>query len=250
MTALSQSREEPNNIFLEVNRTELVEKYTAYVHGIARKIKRTLSSQIELDDLISYGMTGLFEAANRFDPSRGANFTTFSYYRIRGAIYDGLRGMGWVSRTEYQKIKFGERANTYLESMANVASPRHQPELDELAAQVGQLITIFITSLDSAHEDDLEDRGQVRQDKLFEEKELRGVLKEAIGKLPAKDSELIELYYFKDLSLEEAGKRMGLSKSWTCRRHAQVVDKLSKLMRDLIHKTPVESHKSPLKLTG
>ena len=86
-----------------LSQKELVEQYSEYVVRIAKQVKRTLSPNIETDDLISYGMTGLIEAAERFDPSLGANFSTFSYYRIRGAIYDGLRVMGSLSRTEYRR---------------------------------------------------------------------------------------------------------------------------------------------------
>ena len=75
---------------------QLIEQYGSFVRSIARQVKKSVSPRIELDDLIAYGMTGLLEAGERFDAKQGANFTTFSYYRIRGAIYDGLRGMGWV----------------------------------------------------------------------------------------------------------------------------------------------------------
>ena len=63
----------------KVDATALVEQYTPFVKKIAAKIKRTLSKNIEFDDLMSYGMTGLLEAADRFDASKGANFMTFSY---------------------------------------------------------------------------------------------------------------------------------------------------------------------------
>jgi DNA-directed RNA polymerase specialized sigma subunit len=46
-------------------------------------------------------------------------------------------------------------------------------------------------------------------------------LKRAIASLPAKNREIIERYYFEEVSLEEIGDRMGLSKSWVCRIHAK-----------------------------
>lgn len=229
------------DIFLKSGRTELVKKYGSYVQGIARKIKRTLSSQIEYDDLVSYGMKGLFEAAERFDPTRGANFTTFSYYRIRGAIYDGLRGMGWVNRSEYQKIRFEERANQYLETKANERLHRpgsigrkQEDEINELGQQVSHLVTIFITSMENIAEDELEDKQTQKQDSLVEEKQMQALLGTALQKLPEKDRKLIELYYFKAMSLEEVGKQLGLSKSWTCRKHATVIEHLGKIMRQLL----------------
>ena len=66
----------------------ICEQYMPYVRSIAGKVKKTIAKEIEFDDLVEYGMIGLLEAADRYDPEHGANFMTFAYYRIRGAIYD------------------------------------------------------------------------------------------------------------------------------------------------------------------
>lgn len=220
---------------------ELVEQFAPFVRSIARQIKKSVSPRIELEDLVGYGMTGLLEAADRYDASHGANFSTFSYYRIRGAIYDGLRGMGWVSRTEYQKIRFGERATAYLEN----ASHKDPQSVEDLANQVNQLVTIFVTSLEGMVDQEFEDKSSMRQDDRMEHEQLRKMMKEALLKLPVQDQELIQLYYFRDLSLEEVGQKIGLSKSWTCRRHAQVVDKLGTLIRNMM--SPLPQHSSKLR---
>ncbi len=210
-----------------VEQSQLVEQYGSFVRSIARQVKKSVSPRIELDDLIAYGMTGLLEAAERFDEKQGVNFTTFSYYRVRGAIYDGLRGMGWVNRSEYQKIRFGEQANAYLESAGNSSGEN----LEELANQVNSLVTIFVTSLEGLQNQDFEDtKVQGQEDRLLQ-LELKTNLKKALSRLPRSDLELIQLYYFGNLSLEEVGKKIGLSKSWTCRKHAQVIEKLSALIR-------------------
>jgi RNA polymerase sigma factor for flagellar operon FliA len=89
------------------------------VQAIARKVKRTLGAAIELDDLVGYGSKGLVEAAERFDGRAGVAFTTFAYYRIRGAMYDGIRAMGWYSRADYARYRAEERANQYLQAQAD-----------------------------------------------------------------------------------------------------------------------------------
>lgn len=218
-------------------KSALVNQYTPLVRSIAKQIKKTLTPRIEMDDLMGYGITGLLEAAERYDPKHGANFSTFSYYRVRGAIYDGLRGMGWLSRNEYQKIRFGERANAYLENQANrnmgVQDDRRSPNdhVEELASQVSQLVTIFVTSLDAMEDMQVEDEHLTRQDQLFEDRQAKQMLRQAISELDREDQELLRLYYFQDLSLEEVGEKIGLSKSWTCRKHAQVIEKLGSLFR-------------------
>lgn len=220
-------------------KNKIVEQHTPLVWSIAKQVKKTLSPRIEIDDLVGYGMTGLLEAAERFDPNHGANFSTFGYYRIRGAIYDGLRSMGWLSRSEYQKTRAGERANSLMEAHAtrdasltrdNRSTSDH---VDDLANQVSQLVTIFVTSLDALTETDFEDTNARKQDALLEEKQSKKVLHTAIAALPPEDKELLRLYYFEDLSLEEVGNRIGLSKSWTCRRHSQVIQKLTSQFKQL-----------------
>jgi RNA polymerase sigma factor for flagellar operon FliA len=81
------------------DRQRLVDANVPFVRSIAAKIKEQLPREIEFDDLVAYGMQGLLEAAERYDGSHGTSFTTFAYYRVRGAMFDGLRGMGWLPRT-------------------------------------------------------------------------------------------------------------------------------------------------------
>lgn len=223
----------------KLDKQSLIHQYTPFVRGIVAKIKKTLTKNIEFDDLMSYGMMGLLEAAERYDAKYGANFMTFSYYRIRGAIYDGLRGMGWVSRSEYQKIRFEERATSYLENMAaremGSTSDHKSVEdhLEELSNQVSQLVTIYVTSLEAMEDLQIEDKEAEAQDTRFADVEMRKYVRQAITMLSDDDRKIIELYYFKELSLQEVGNQLGLSKSWTSRRHAQAVDRLSKILQEL-----------------
>jgi len=45
----------------------------------------------EWEDMAQEGMLGLLRAQRRFDPSRGAQFCTFAYPHVRGAILDAAR---------------------------------------------------------------------------------------------------------------------------------------------------------------
>lgn len=227
-----------------LSQKQLVEQYSEYVVRIAKQVKRTLSPNIETDDLISYGMTGLIEAAERFDPTLGANFSTFSYYRIRGAIYDGLRVMGSLSRTEYRRQRFDEKAATYMESESNRTmvkdKPRTSPEeeLEGMAKKVQRMITIYVTALDDKELHAIADDDAEACDDRLARLQLYEKMRAAIGKLSKSDQEIITAYYFEDKSLEEVGKRLGLSKSWTCRKHARAIEKLSDAFMSMV-KDPV-----------
>ena len=48
------------------------------------------SRSVDPADLVGYGVFGLIDAIEKFDPSHGVKFETYAAPRIRGAIYDGF----------------------------------------------------------------------------------------------------------------------------------------------------------------
>ena len=103
----------------ERRRDRLVEENVDYVRALAGQIREHLTASVDLEDLVAYGLKGLIEAADRFDPRQRVRFTTFAYYRIRGAMFDGLRRMGWLKRGAYARARLEERANAYLQTIAH-----------------------------------------------------------------------------------------------------------------------------------
>jgi len=224
----------------EVNR--LVERHLSLVQALARKVKRTLGAAIDLEDLVGYGSKGLVEAAERFDPKQGVAFTTFAYYRVRGAMYDGLRTMGWYSRADYARYRAEERANEYLRSQAEregagraeAPAGNRGGRTEEALAGVAELLSgvaaIHITSLEAASS--VPDETLPPPDAAVETGRLSRRVREAVTRLPPKERQLMELYYFADKTLEEAGAALGLSKSWASRLHARAVDLLREALAD------------------
>lgn len=226
---------------MAADKKRLVEQHLSLVQAIARKVKKTLGRSIELDDLIAYGSQGLVEAAERFDARPGVAFSTFAYYRIRGAMFDGLRTMGWYSRADYARYRAEERANEYLQSHADregaqpEASARPGDAAEALAA-VAQVLsgvaTVHITSLEAAAH--VADQTFASPDAGIDPGRLGRRMRQAITTLPEKERRLMELYYFEEKTLEEAGGALGLSKSWACRLHARAVDLLRAAMADML----------------
>src|SRR4051812_21483119 len=143
---------------MAAERNRLVEQHLSLVQAIAAKLKRTLGRSIEFEDLVAYGAKGLIEAAERFDPQQKVAFTTFAYYRIRGAMLDGLRTMGWYSRADYARYRAEERANEYLQNQADregaAKDDGDKPEAGEALEGIAKILsgvaTIHITSLEAA----------------------------------------------------------------------------------------------------
>jgi RNA polymerase sigma factor for flagellar operon FliA len=211
-------------------RQRLVDESVPFVRAIAAKVREDLPKEIEFDDLFSYGMQGLLEAAERFDQRHGVSFQTFAYYRVRGAIFDGLRRMGWLPRAEYARLRFEERAAAYLSNLADrdagAAQLEDTPgnidvahELRHLAEALAGVAAIFVTSLDARDEGGNAPAPQTQ----LERRERGRTIKRAVESLPDKERRLVELYYYEDRSLEEAGAALGLSKSWASRLHARAI---------------------------
>jgi RNA polymerase sigma factor for flagellar operon FliA len=218
----------------------LVEDHLGLVRAQAAAIVRRLPSAIEFDDLVSYGTTGLCEAAARFEPERGLRFSTFAYYRIRGAIYDGLRTSGWLNRREWARVRERERVDAYVQSRAERAPAGAMSPDDDLASLSDALAgaaTIFVTSLEA------ERAGEAVADapgpgEILELGELGTAVRRAIAGLPEQERRLVEDAYFGGKNLLEAGAALGISKSWASRLHASAIDHLRQALEPAVSGEP------------
>jgi RNA polymerase sigma factor for flagellar operon FliA len=219
------------------DRDRLVEENLDLVRSIAGKLRRSLGRTLDLDELVAYGAKGLVEAASRFDSRQGAAFSTFAYYRIRGAMLDGMRTMGWYSRADYARYRAEERANEYLrnraeqEGAAGAGQARDAAEtLAEIAEVLSGVATVHITSLEAAAS--VTDERLPPPDQQLERLHLQARARKAMHKLPDKERRLLQLHYFEDRNLEAAGAELGLSKSWVSRLHARAVDRLRQVLEE------------------
>jgi RNA polymerase sigma factor for flagellar operon FliA len=215
---------------LTTNPNRLIEAYRSYSHAISAEVLKKLPSSVDRDDVIGAAELGLVEAAQKFDPSRGVLFKTFAYYRIRGAIYDALRKNGWLKGDA--RLRFEAGANEYLKDHTEAGAGETVPpstayaELQHLTSAV---VTSFMLSLDGL-KCEIADPNTVSAEDALLRRDAQRQLKDALSQLPESNRRLIEEYYFREATLEEIGRRMGLSKSWVCRLHAKSLDMLRALM--------------------
>lgn len=208
-------------------RDQLIAMHMPYAASIASRVYQSLSRVVEYEEVLSSARLGLLEAAKRYNEKAGVDFKTFAYYRIKGAIYDGLRKAGWIPRTLYAKLKFEEAANDYLRFMSEHADSRvMDPAEEELTDTVNSLASIYIISFDSTEDLEVEDTSSPSLEKSAEFRQVRRHMREAINSLPDTEKKLIKMYYFQNRTLEEVGQELGLSKSWTSRLHARALELL------------------------
>ena len=112
-------------------RERLILHYSPLVKFVAGRVAAGLPQNIEQSDLVSYGIFGLIDAIDKFDPGRGFKFETYAISRIKGAIIDELRSIDWVPRSVRAKARAIERAYSKLENEL-----RRSPEDSEVAAEL------------------------------------------------------------------------------------------------------------------
>src|SRR2546425_189353 len=80
-------------------RDRLILHYAPLVKYVAGRVSVGLPANIEQGDLITYGIFGLIDAIDKYDPTRNIKFETYALARIKGAIIDELRAIDWVPRS-------------------------------------------------------------------------------------------------------------------------------------------------------
>ncbi len=197
---------------------------------------------IELDELVALGNTGLAEAAQRFDPDRGASFATFAWYRVNGAIVDGLRRQTQLPRRTWAKLVALRAAGEYLEqrgeaqagAMQRGAAPVEGSDaLREIRDAMSAIRTMYVTSLDAMRDRGFDTAdGAPASDAQLDTSRFAAKLRAAIEGLPDRERALVTKHYYEGKNLLEAGAELGISKSWASRLHAQAVEKLRMIVDD------------------
>lgn len=215
----------------------LIEDCQGLVRSLAIRIRKKLSSHVELDDLVADGQIGLVEAARDFDPTKGAKFSTYAYYRIRGAIYDGLSRMSWRGKSRRREIHYEQLANDVLrlenEYAEEGAASTVELDWTWLRNISGALATIYLSTQgdEDAEPFDPSDDLERGPERTAITREIRERLRQLVDSLPAEAGALIRAVYFEDQTLEEAGRRIGVSKSWASRLHARALSQLARSLR-------------------
>ncbi|MDZ4654570.1 MAG: RNA polymerase sigma factor WhiG [Coriobacteriia bacterium] len=230
-------------------RETLILNYSPLVKYVAGRLSSNLPQTVDTSDLISYGVFGLIDAIEKFDPGRGIKFETYAIARIKGAIIDELRAMDWVPRSVRARSREIEQAYITLENrLKRVPSDTEVArEMGVSARQLQDVLTkLSYTSVISFEElwtggQDKDDKGNVLgsiKDKsaedpvqMFENVELKEILSSAIDRLPDREKTVIALYYYEGLTLKEIGAVLGVTESRVSQLHTKAVLRLRARLR-------------------
>ncbi|HLO01870.1 MAG TPA: FliA/WhiG family RNA polymerase sigma factor [Symbiobacteriaceae bacterium] len=221
-------------------RDALVELYLPLVRMVAGRLSMGLPSQVEVDDLESFGLFGLLEAIERFDPARGVKFETYASTRVRGAIIDGLRAETWAPALR-QKARQLDQVETRLETQLGREPLEHEiaeglgltvQELHRRRGEVGAALLVSLDDVVPGDEDGLTlgdrltdlDSPNPEAEALFGER--RAILADAIETLTEKERLVITLFYFEGLTAKEIAAVLRLSVARISQLHSKALLRL------------------------
>jgi len=241
-------------------RDELIVEYAPLVRFVVGRLGIPPTNILDQEDLISYGVIGLINAIDRFDPSRGIRFEAFATSRIRGAVIDQLRTLNWLPRSAVTRVRQVEGALAELEQ--RLGRPAKEEEVaaelqvsTERYRQMLQEASTMILSLDAplsalpmdegvtSLADLLEDMGAPGPAEHLEQHEMLQTLSEAIEQLPPREQMLLSLYYQEELTMKEISKLLHVSESRVCQLHMQAILRLRSMMNARQAAQPIENGK-------
>jgi len=219
-----------------------IEKYAPLVKYVAGRIAINVPSSVEFHDLVSYGILGLIDAIDKYDPTREIKFKTYAVTRIRGSIFDQLRAIDWLPRSVRQKAKEVEKAISELEAKLSRSATD-----EEIAEAMGMSVTDFhnlllrisgnsLVSMDEnwyindgsdnaplSIEDTLESSQTYNPDIVAEKEEIKKLIAKALMDLPEREKQVLILYYYEGLTLKEIGTILNVTESRVSQLHTKAI---------------------------
>lgn len=189
-------------------RDALIRHYLPLVEFLANRAARGVPPSFR-PDLVGFGVIGLMDALEKFQPERGLRFETYGSRRIRGAMADGIRSLQWLPRGA------ATRASRVIEQVVPVdfhtaLTPVGAPLRDALPEDEESVLERLEREADHAE------------------------VARAVGELPERERAVIERYYYQRRSLADIGAELGVTESRVCQVHRAAL----RLLEDLLAATP------------
>ncbi|HUZ21481.1 MAG TPA: sigma-70 family RNA polymerase sigma factor [Acidimicrobiales bacterium] len=229
-------------------RNDLILAYEPLVHTVVSRLPANVRAYWEVDDLRSFGLLGLVEAIDRWEPSTTTSrFATYATKRVRGAIFDELRRLDWLPRTVRRRV-ISYRATVDALSSELGRVPGTSEVLSSMGVD-GRAGTDLLAEVQSAQllhlqhsvGSDQPDEDVRLIDLLASDRDVEPELqvlaseriaeiRQAVTKLPDRQRTVVTLHFLAGLTQEQIGAMLGVSNSRVCQIEASAIQTLRRLL--------------------
>ena len=203
-------------------REKLVMSHMNLVRFLANKFKNRGEP---MDDLVQVGYLGLLKAIDRFDPSRGLEFTTYATPTILGEIKRHFRDKGWSVRVPRRLQELSAKVNQATDALTTEL--QRAPKIEEIAEYLGASVDEVLEAMESSSayssvplegssNADADDAPSVIDRYATEDNALtftddRLVIEDALKSFSPREREVIELRFLQGMTQIEIAERLGIS---------------------------------------
>jgi len=199
-------------------REQLVEQHLGLAYQLARRYDNRGESQ---DDLVQVASVALIHAVDRFDPSKGFEFSTFATRTVLGELKRHFRDKGWAVRAPRRIQELYLEVSAATEVLTQELG--HPPTVAELAARTGATEDAVLEAVEAGNgyrtnSIDAPDRqdGTISSrlgdiDAGFEGTEDHQVLVDAMATLSERERHIVRLRFVDGLTQSEIASEIGVS---------------------------------------
>jgi RNA polymerase sigma factor for flagellar operon FliA len=207
----------------------LIKQYLRLVYYVIHRTELKGANLLSEQDFYQFGILGLNEAIERFDPNYGVKFETYAIPRIRGMILDELRKLDFIPRSFKENVKKEldeENARRRENDQCELTITDYLREYQKLSLsqQVGEDDETILDLLPSNEETPIE---------FVEKKDMKEIVLREINKLPERQKLVIMLYYFEEMNYQAIADLLNISVSRVSQLHTEVINKLRKKIKQL-----------------
>lgn len=228
-------------------RERLILHHMRIVKYIAGRMAIHVPSNIDMNDLVGWGLLGLLDAIEKFDHQQDIKFTTYASIRIRGSIIDQIRSLDWAPRSlrslarrvgsareKLRQEKGGEPSSEDIATDLNLDPEQVDDAMRQL--QTAQILSLddYLPAEDSSESrkiDVTSSAGAQSPGQMAETNERQEHLVQVILQLPDQQQKVLNLYYYEELTLKEIGAVLDVTESRICQIHSAAMKQLRKVMQ-------------------
>lgn len=213
----------------------ILSRYLPLVKRAATHLRSQVSASFDQEDMEQVGMMGLLEAWRRYGGEPDAQFESYAFKRVRGAMLDELRRLDWRPRQLRQQVHGHNQAQRELFNRLG-RNPTEQELAQALSCTVEEVRQLAYASQAEALqslEEWLENGGRAPASES-DDQDLAMTLGKVLGTLDKREQLLLSLYYQQELNMKEIALVLGLTESRVCQLHKQCVLQLKQRLVDSI----------------